>query len=215
MEAREVSKLHQRDSTTSNDEFPSYAQSIILIITRPTTHWVKNETLDLYSEGVTLSQIIHEGIPTTTKPNFVALPYLTSHSTFHECSRGTHCQPKTSLPRYLMKPVVIIPYSTRLERKITLLSIFIIHWNTTTESTQKKSIYSNSKSQKTFQTWYPRFQLPYQIDAKVTCTGFYVYVAIIYIDSSPDPEIFSPYVYTQPSDETYDAYTATQVQKTT
>ena len=51
-------------------------------------------------------------------------------------------------------------------------------------------------------SWYPFFKLPYQIDIKVTCTGFYVYVEIIYIDSSPDPEIFSPYVYSDPSDET-------------
>ena len=49
--------------------------------------------------------------------------------------------------------------------------------------------------------WYPLFQLPYQIDVKVTCTGFHVYVDIIYIDSSPDPDIFAPYVYHDPSDE--------------
>ena len=51
-------------------------------------------------------------------------------------------------------------------------------------------------------SWYPFLHLPYQIDVKVTCTGFYVYVEIIYIDSSPDPEIFSPYIYSEPSDET-------------
>ena len=50
-------------------------------------------------------------------------------------------------------------------------------------------------------SWYPIFQLPYQIDVKVTCTGFYVYVEIIYIDSSRDPEMFVPYVYSDPSDE--------------
>ena len=48
---------------------------------------------------------------------------------------------------------------------------------------------------------YPLFQLPYQIDMKVTCTGFHVYIDIIYIDSSPDPDIFAPYVYCNPSDE--------------
>ena len=37
---------------------------------------------------------------------------------------------------------------------------------------------------------------------KVTCTGFYVYIEIINIDSSPDPDIFAPYVYSDPSDET-------------
>ena len=48
---------------------------------------------------------------------------------------------------------------------------------------------------------YPLFQLPYQIDIKVTCTGFYVYVGVIYIDSSPDPDIFAPYIYSNPSDK--------------
>ena len=51
-------------------------------------------------------------------------------------------------------------------------------------------------------SWYPLFQLSYQIDVKVTCTGFHVYVEIIYIDLSPDPDIFAPYVYSEPSDET-------------
>ena len=41
-------------------------------------------------------------------------------------------------------------------------------------------------------SWYPIFQLPYQIVAKVTYTSFYVYIEIIYIDSSPDPDIFAP-----------------------
>ena len=50
-------------------------------------------------------------------------------------------------------------------------------------------------------SWYPLFQLPYQIDVKVTCTGFHVYVNIIYIDLSPDPNIFAPYNYHDPSDE--------------
>ena len=50
-------------------------------------------------------------------------------------------------------------------------------------------------------SWYPLFHLPYQIDVNVTCTGFHVYVDIIYIDSSPDPDIFAPYVCCDPSDE--------------
>ena len=110
-----------------------------------------NETPDLYPKGATLSTFIYEGRPTTTQPTFIALPYLTSYSTFHECSRGTPCQPQASLYRHLTKPVVIILYSISLERKITLLSTFITRWNTTTESTQKKSIYSKSKNPMTFQ----------------------------------------------------------------
>ena len=47
-------------------------------------------------------------------------------------------------------------------------------------------------------SWCPIFQLPYEIDVKVTCTGFHVYIEIIYIDSSPDPDIFAPYAYHEP-----------------
>ena len=50
-------------------------------------------------------------------------------------------------------------------------------------------------------SWYPIFQLPYQIDVKVTCTGVHVYVEIIYIDLSPNPDIFAPYIYRDPSDD--------------
>ena len=50
-------------------------------------------------------------------------------------------------------------------------------------------------------SWYPLFQLPYQINVKVTCTGVHVYIEIIYIDLSPDPDIFVPYVYRDPSDK--------------
>ena len=50
-------------------------------------------------------------------------------------------------------------------------------------------------------SWYSLFQLPYQIDVKVTCTGFHVYIEIIYINLTPDPDIFAPYEYCDPSDE--------------
>ena len=81
---------------------------------------MNNATLDLYSEGATLSKCIHEGRPTTTKPTFVALPSLTSHSTFYECSRGILCQPQASPHSPLTRLGVIISYSLHLERKITL-----------------------------------------------------------------------------------------------
>ena len=113
LEAHEVTKLHYRDLTSSSDEFSSYAKSIKLIFTT-------SPTLDLYSEGTTLSKIIHKGRPTTTKPTFVALPSLTSHSTFYECSRGILCQPQDSPHSSLTRLGVIISYSLCLERKITL-----------------------------------------------------------------------------------------------
>ena len=155
MEAREVTKLLRRDSTSSNDEFSSYAQSIKLISTRATTYPVTNEALDLYSEGATLSNFTNEGRLITTKPTFIALPSLNTCSTFYKCSRGTPCPPQTSLHRHLTRLVVIISYSIRLERRITLLSTFITCWNTTTESTQKKLIYSSSKNSMTSQVGIP------------------------------------------------------------
>ena len=56
----------------------------------------EQQTLDLYLEGAMLSKFIHERRPTTTKPTFVALPSLTSHSTFYECSRSILCKPQDS-----------------------------------------------------------------------------------------------------------------------
>ena len=144
-------KLLLYDMTSSNDDLPNYAKSITFISLPSTTHPVHNQTPDFYPEGAMLSKFNYEGRLTTTKPTSVALPYLTSYSTFHECSRGTPCQPQPSLHRHLTNPVVIISYSIRLERKLTLLSTFIARWNTTMESTQKKSIYSNSKNPTTFQ----------------------------------------------------------------
>ena len=151
LEAREVTKLLWHDTTSSNNDFTSYERSIKLIFTTASTQLVKNKTPDLYPEGAMLAKFIYEGRPTTTKPTFVALPYLTCYSTFHECSRGTPCQPQASLHRRLIKPVVISLYTIRLERKTILLSTFITQWNTATESTQKKSIYSKSKNPTTFQ----------------------------------------------------------------
>ena len=62
---------------------------------------------------------------------------------------------------------------------------------------------------------YPIFQLPYQSDTKVTCTGFYVYVEVIYIDSSHDPEIFAPYVYSAQVTSSYGSHTTSPATKIT
>ena len=151
MEVREVTKLLRRDMTSSNDDFTCYRGSIKLMPTTSTTYPVKNKTPDSYPEGATRSKFIHEGRPTTMKPTFVALPNLTSHSTFHECSRGIFYQPQYSPHGNLTKLGVITLYFLHLERKIISPSIFIIRWNTTTESTPMKLIYSTSKKTTTFQ----------------------------------------------------------------
>ena len=151
LEAHEVTKLHKRDTTSSYNKFPRYAQSYKLIPTISTTHLVNNETPNLYAEGVTLSNFIHEGRPTTTKLTFVSLPSFTTHSTFCECSKGILYPVHTSHHSPLTRPVVIISYSLRLERKITLPSTSTIRWKTKRESTLKKLIYSTSRSGTTFQ----------------------------------------------------------------
>ena len=148
---REVTKLLRRDTTSSNDDFTSYRRSIKLIPTTSMTYPVQNETPDTHPEGATLSKFIHKGRLTTTKPTFVALPNLTSHSTLHECSRGIFYQPQYSPHGPLTKLGVIILYFLRLERKIISPSTFIIRWNTTMESTPAKLIYSTSKKATTFQ----------------------------------------------------------------
>ena len=114
-----MTKLHWCDSTYSNDNFTSYVLSIKLISTSATRHPVNNKTLDLYPEGATPYNFIHEGRPTTTKRTFVALLSLTSHSTFYECSRSILCQPQHPPHCPLTRLGVIISYSLHLERKIT------------------------------------------------------------------------------------------------
>ena len=197
----ETTKLHKRDTTSSYDEFLQYALPYKLIPTTSTTHPVNNETPNLYSEGATLSIFIHEGRPTTTKLTLVDLPSSIDHSTFHECSKGILCLAPTFHRSPLTRPVVIISYSLRLGRKNTLLSTSTIRWKTERESTPKRLIYSTSRSDTTFQVGIQSSNSLIKSTKNVTCTGFYVYIEIIYIDSSPDPDIFVPYVYNDPSDE--------------
>ena len=67
LEACKVTKLLRHDTTSSNDDFPSYAQSIRLIFTSSPIYPEDNKTRDFYCEEATLSKLIQEGRPTTTK----------------------------------------------------------------------------------------------------------------------------------------------------
>ena len=146
-----ITKLHKRDTTSSYNDFLCYAQSYRLILTTSTTHPVNNEIQNLYSEGATLSNFIHEGRPTTTKLTLVDLPSSIDHSTFRQCSKGILCLPSTFHHRPLTRLVVIISSSLRLGRKNTLPSTSTIRWKNERESTPKKLIYSTSRSGTTFQ----------------------------------------------------------------
>ena len=143
-------KLHYHDLTYSNDEFSIYAHLIKLIFSPSTTHLWNSESLDFYSEGATLSKFIDEGRPTTTKPTFVALPSLTSHSTFYECSRSILFKPQGSPHSPLTRRGLIISYSVRLERKITLPLIQESFRPTFTPSqvTNQYSVYTASPATK-------------------------------------------------------------------
>ena len=188
-----TTRLHKRDTTSSYDEFLRYAQPYKLIPTTSTTHTVNNETPKLYSEGATLSIFIHEGRPTTTKLTIIDLPSSIDHSTFHKCTYFPSESFVETGCDYLVFPTpgkkehvtVDIYYSLEDRKGIHTEEINLLAF----------------KEWHDLPSWYPVFQLPYQIDAKVTCTSFYVYIEIIYIDSSKDPDIFAPYTYNDPSDE--------------
>ena len=60
------------------------------------------------------------------KPTFVALPSLTNHSTFYECSRSILCKPQDSPHSPLTRLGVIISYSLHLGRKVRSPSTSII-----------------------------------------------------------------------------------------
>ena len=151
LEANKTTKFYKRDTSTSYDEFPRYPLSFQLIPTTSTTHPVNNETPNLYSEGATLSIFIDEGRPTTTKLTVIALPSSINHSNPCECSKGILYLAHTFHHSPLTRPVVIILYTLRLARKITLPSTSTIRWKTQKESTPKKLIYSTSRSGTNYQ----------------------------------------------------------------
>ena len=104
--------------TTNIQELSKYIKYI--------KNYKQNNSYYFVSKGATLSKFIHEGIPTSTKPTFVSLPSLTSHSTFYECLRSILCKPQDSPHSVLTRLGVIISYSLHLERKITSPSTSII-----------------------------------------------------------------------------------------
>ena len=97
-----------------------------------------------------LSKFLHKGSPTTTKPTFVALPSLTSHYTFYECSRSILCKPQDSPHSPLTRLGVIISYSLHLERKITSPSTSIVSpYFTLSQVTKQHGAYTVSPAEKT------------------------------------------------------------------
>ena len=193
LEVNEVTKLHKRDTTSSYEEFLRYTHPYDFILPTSTTYPVHNETPKAYSEQATLSNFIHEGRPTTTKLTLVDLPSSIDNSTCYECSKGIPFLFDETGCDYLVFPTpgkkdsitVDIYYSLEEGKGIYTQEVNLL----------------NFKAHYDLPSWYPIFQLPYQTDAKVTCRGFYVFIEIIYIDSSPDPGIFEPYVYNEPRDE--------------
>ena len=164
---------------------------------------MNNDTLDLYSEGATLSKFI---IYSRRKTD--------NHETDFRCSSISH-QP-FYLPRMFERYTLsttrfplqsldetgcdyfLFPTPGKKDHITIDIHYLLEHHN---GIHIKEVDLLNLKESNDLPSWHPIFHIPYQIDVKVTCTGFYVYVEIIYIDSSPDPEIFSLYVYSEPSDE--------------
>ena len=199
-EVRKVTKLLRHDTTSSNDDFTSYQRSIKLIPTTSTTYPVKNETPDSYPEGATLSK-------------FSPRRKTDNYETDFRCSSKSH-QPfylPRMFERYILSTAVfplrsfdetgcyysLFPTPGKKDH-ITIDIHYSLEHHIGIHTDEVDLL--DFKEDNDLPSWYPIFQLPYQIDVKVTCTGVHVYVEIIYIDSSPDPDIFAPYVYRDPSD---------------
>ena len=197
MEAHEITKLHKHDTTSSYDEFSCYAQPYKLIPTTSTTHPVSNETPNLYSEVEFYSRRKTDNYETDLRcPSIFHqsfyLPRMFERYTLSTTSFPSQTFDKTGCDYFLFptpgkKNNITVDIHYSLEH----------HNGINTEEVDLLKL----KAANDLPSWYPLFHLPYQIDVKVTCTGFHVYVDIIYIDSSPDPDIFAPYIYRDPSDE--------------
>ena len=59
----------------------------------------------------------------------------------------------------------------------------------------------NFKAYHDLPSWYPIFEIPHKRMQKFAVQVSYVYVTIIYIDLSPDPDPNAPYVYNEPREE--------------
>ena len=149
----EITKLHKRDTTSSYDEFLRYAQSYKLILTTSTTHPVNNETPNLYSEGATLSNFIHEGRPTTTKLTLVDLPSSTDHSTLRECSKGILYLPPTSNSLIKSTQKLLVRASMSTSKSSTLIRrqipTFLHHSLTTNQVTSSYETYTTTLTTQT------------------------------------------------------------------
>ena len=210
-----ITKLHKRDTTSSYDEFLRYAQSYKLILTTSTTHPVNNETPNLYSEGATLSNFIHEGRPTTTKLTLVDLPSSIDHSTFHECLKGILCLAPISPHSLYTRPVVIISYSLCLGRKTTLPLTSTIRWKNERESTLKKLIYSTPKSGTTFQVGIQSSNSLIKLTQKLLVPASTSTSKSSTLIRRQIPTFLRPSLTTNQVTSSYDTYTTTLTTQTT
>ena len=175
LEAHEITKLHKRDTTYSYDEFPRYAQPYKLIPTPSTTHPVNHETSNFYSEGATLSNFIHEGTdnyeielrcPSIFHQSFY-LPRMFERYTMSTISFPSQIFDETGCDYFLFptpgkKDHITVDIHNSLEH----------HNRIHTEEVDLLEL----KEANDLPSWYQLFHLPYQIDVKVTCTGFHVYI---------------------------------------
>ena len=90
-------------------------------------------------------------------------------------------------------PTVITPYSTHLERKTTIPSKSFLNLIVNGIHTKEVDLLE-FKRNNDLPSWYPIFPIPYCIELKVIYTEATALVQLIYIDTSPDPDLVSPYV---------------------
>ena len=176
-----MTKLLWHDMTSSSDDLPSYAQSIKLISTTSTTHPVNNDTPDYFlRERCYLNLSMKEDRQPRNRLSLLFHSWTRMFERYTLSTTSFHSQRfvETGCDYFLFhmpgkKDHVTVDIYYSLEH----------HNGIHTEEVDLLDI----KESNNLPSWYPLFQLSYQI---------------IYIDSSPDPDTSAPYVYSDPSDET-------------
>ena len=93
-----------------------------------------------------------------------------------------------------MTPSMISLYSIHLESKVPLTANIHFQLSHLNRLCTEEVDLLKFKRTDDLPSWYPVFQIPYQVKAKDHCSVHIALIKLIYVNKSQDPESFSPYV---------------------
>ena len=164
----------------------------MLLITTSIFQHPKTNMPSLYCQGSTLPGMLYVGKTTTTEHD------LFHPNIFHQPSYNLQMYKEYILTNIII-PLIYLndPYCNyflfHIPGKQDHLTV-----NVHFQLNYLNGIYTEEvcllkfKRNNNLPPWYPVFQIPYQIELKVSYTEHTASVQLIYIDTSPDPGIFSP-----------------------